>query len=744
MLKKRLFIVSNRLPITIEQKDNGFTSRPSSGGLVSAITGYLQKGGQETFSETFWAGVPGCTEKTWAIAMNSLSGSQYGYLPIFLNWKKYELYYNGFSNSVLWPLFHYFPSFVDYNSSYYEAWLEVNGVFAEKLGAQLRKDDVVWIHDYHLLPLAGLLRKRIPTLTIGFFLHIPFPSYELFRLIPKGWQRSILSGMLGADLIGFHTIDYASHFLSSVEEVLQIEHDGQLIWWENRQVKADAFPIGIDFEKYNHACDDPKVKEVRKQYLELKGTRKLIFSVDRLDYTKGVANRLKSYQHFITSFPEYKGNVIFVLVIVPSRDVIIKYAERKKIIDEAVGNINSSLGSVVWQPIIYKYGHLSFEELIALYTACDLALITPLRDGMNLVSKEFVASRKDGHGALVLSEMAGAARELTEALLVNPNDIGEMAVAIKTGLEMSEASQRDRLVEMQDRIRRYDVFVWAADFFRELTAVKKDQLEFEIKFLDAVTRIELLDAYARAARRILLLDYDGTLVPFAKFPGAAAPTPDVLEILSAISDNPLNEIYIVSGRDSHTLEKWFSGMSVGLIAEHGAKVRHKNGAWETAVNDPAEDWKSKMEKIMQGYVDKCPHTFIERKDYSIAWHYRNADLGDGAVRARELYDDLIGPANQMSLNVLNGHKVIEVRLKGINKGAAINRIVTSANYDFILCIGDDETDEDMFKKLAGRPDAFTIKVGNEASFAKYNLHNPAMVQALLQTVSSYAPGPPQG
>ncbi|HWB91910.1 MAG TPA: trehalose-6-phosphate synthase, partial [Puia sp.] len=356
MLKKRLFIVSNRLPITIEQKDNGFTSRPSSGGLVSAITGYLQKGGQETFSETFWAGVPGCTEKTWAIAMNSLSGSQYGYLPIFLNWKKYELYYNGFSNSVLWPLFHYFPSFVDYNSSYYEAWLEVNGVFAEKLGAQLRKDDVVWIHDYHLLPLAGLLRKRIPTLTIGFFLHIPFPSYELFRLIPKGWQRSILSGMLGADLIGFHTIDYASHFLSSVEEVLQIEHDGQLIWWENRQVKADAFPIGIDFEKYNHACDDPKVKEVRKQYLELKGTRKLIFSVDRLDYTKGVANRLKSYQHFITSFPEYKGNVIFVLVIVPSRDVIIKYAERKKIIDEAVGNINSSLGSVVWQPIIYKYG----------------------------------------------------------------------------------------------------------------------------------------------------------------------------------------------------------------------------------------------------------------------------------------------------------------------------------------------------------------------------------------------------
>jgi trehalose 6-phosphate synthase/phosphatase len=618
--------------------------------------------------------------------------------------------------------------------------MEVNGIFAEKLSAQLRKDDVVWIHDYHLLPLAGLLRKRIPTLTIGFFLHIPFPSYELFRLIPKTWQRSILSGMLGADLIGFHTIDYATHFLSSVEEALQIEHNGQFVWWENREVKADAFPISIDFEKFHGAYDDPKVKAMRDKYLELKGTKKMIFSVDRLDYTKGVANRLKGFEQFLSSYPEYKGNVIFVLVIVPSRDVIIKYAERKKIIDEAVGNINSSKGDVVWQPIIYKYGHLAFEELIALYTACDLALITPLRDGMNLVSKEFVASRKDGHGALVLSEMAGAARELTEALLVNPNDIGEMAAAIRTGLEMSEETQRERLTEMQDRIRQYNVYTWADDFFRELTAVKEEQLEFEIKFLDLVTKMELLDHYARAAKRMLLLDYDGTLVPFTKFPAAAVPPPDILGTLRVIAENPLNEVYIVSGRDSQTLEKWFAGMPIGLIAEHGAKVRHKNGAWESSATPPAEDWRSKMEKLMQGYVNKCPHTFIERKDYSIAWHYRNADLGDGAVRARELYDDLTRPAAQLSLNVLNGNKVIEVRLKGINKGAAVGRLLAAQKYDFILCIGDDQTDEDMFKKLATRTDAFTIKVGNEASFAKYNLHNPAMVQALLQTVSAYAPG----
>ncbi|MBS1607108.1 MAG: bifunctional alpha,alpha-trehalose-phosphate synthase (UDP-forming)/trehalose-phosphatase [Bacteroidetes bacterium] len=742
MQKKRLFIVSNRLPITIEQTENGVTSRPSSGGLVSAITGYLEKGGSESFSETFWAGVPGCTEKIWSVATGGIASAPYSYLPVFVNWKKYELYYNGFSNSVLWPLFHYFPSFVDYNTSYFDAWLEVNGIFAEQLAAKLRKDDIVWIQDYHLLPLAGLLRDHLPGLTIGFFLHIPFPSYELFRLIPKNWQRTILSGMLGADLVGFHTIDYALHFLASVEEVLQVEHDGQHMWWENRRVKTDAFPISIDFEKFHHAFDHPSVDEMRRRYLELKGTKKMIFSVDRLDYTKGVANRLKGYEAFISSYPEYRGNVIFVLVIVPSRDVIIKYAERKKIIDESVGNINSSRGDVVWQPIIYKYGHLSFDELVALYTTCDLALITPLRDGMNLVSKEFVASRKDGRGVLVLSEVAGAARELTEALLVNPNDAAEMAAAIKAGLEMSPEAQRERLTEMQDRIRTYNVYTWAADFFRELAVVKDAQLEFEIKFLDKVTKVELLDSYSKAGKRLLLLDYDGTLVPFARFPGAAAPDAVLLGILRALGENFLNELYIVSGRDSQTLEKWFDGIPVGLIAEHGAKVRHRDGDWETSTIAPSGDWRSKMEKIMQEYVEKCPHTFIERKDFSIAWHYRNADLVDGAVRARELYDDLMRPAGQMSLNVLNGHKVIEVRMRGINKGAAVGHILGRDNYEFVLCLGDDQTDEDMFKKLATREDAFTIKVGNEASFAKYNLHNPAMVQALLHTMASYAPARP--
>lgn len=742
MQKTRLFIVSNRLPVTLEQKENSYIARPSSGGLVSAITGYLNKEGKKNFSETIWTGVPGCSEKVWNSAMNGIKDTSYGYLPVFVNWKKYELYYNGFSNSVLWPLFHYFPSYVDYNHAYYDAYMEVNAIFADRIADLARKDDVVWIQDYHLLPLAEMLRKKIPSLTIGFFLHIPFPSWELFRVIPKQWQHTLLTGLLGADLIGFHTVDYATHFLSSIEEVLRVEHDGQHIVWGNRQIKADAFPISIDFDLFHDAYDQQEIASIRQTYIDLKGNKKMIFSVDRLDYTKGVANRLKGFEEFIRSFPQYKGKVIFVLVIVPSRDSIVKYAERKKIIDESVGNINSSLGDVVWQPIIYNYGHLPFPELLALYTACDLALITPLRDGMNLVSKEFVASRKDRRGVLILSEMAGASRELTEALLINPNDVTEMASAIRTGMEMSPEDQHNRLTEMQDRISHYDVYTWAADYFDELNRIKRLQLEFEIKFLDNVTKINLLNSYAGAGKRLFLLDYDGTLVPFSKLPAQAVPGHGLLETLSLIAENPSNQVCIVSGRDSNTLETWFAHLPVTLIAEHGAKVRHPNGAWTTELAGTSNEWMQRTEKIMQEYTNKCPHTFIEKKQYSIAWHYRNADLGDGAVRARELFEDLVKATSQLPLNILNGNKVIEVRIKGINKGAAITRLLNADRHDFILCLGDDATDEDMFKKLARRPEAFTIKVGSEASFAKYNLHNPYMVQSLLETLSVYSPGKP--
>ncbi|MBN9482643.1 MAG: hypothetical protein BGO70_07205 [Bacteroidetes bacterium 43-93] len=735
---KRLFVVSNRLPLTIEHQNGTYECRQSSGGLVSAINSYLQSSGGHEFSETIWSGVPGCSEKIWQAAISSTPHGDYTYLPVFLQRKDYEQYYSGFSNSVVWPLFHYFPTYVDYNAAYFDAYIRVNEHFAEVLSAQLTSNDVVWIHDYHLLPLAGMLRKRMPGLTIGFFLHIPFPSYELFRVMPKPWQQMILTGMLGADLVGFHTVDYAAHFLNCAERVLKVQHDGQMIAWDNRQVRADAFPISIDFEQFNNAYSEDGVATMRDQYLQVKGDKKMVFSVDRLDYTKGLSNRLRGYEQFLQDNPDYMSKVIFVLVVVPSRDSITKYAERKKMIDEFIGSFNSRMGDISWQPVLYKYGHLSFDELMGLYTACDVALITPLRDGMNLVSKEFVASRKDKLGVLILSEMAGASKELTEALLINPNDTSEIADMIKAGFEMDPNEQQVRMAAMQDRISTYNVNTWAADFFEQLYHVKSQQLAFEIKFLDNASRIQLLDAYGTSTKRLLLLDYDGTLTPFAKLPSMAVPGRDVLDALQQLADNPANDVYIVSGRDANTLEEWLGALHVGLVAEHGAAIKHPDGLWEKTIIAEHVTWRPQIEAIMQNYVSKCPNSFIEQKEHSLAWHYRNADKVLGTLRARELYELLMAQTEGLSLNVLNGNKVIEVRMKGINKGMAAERLLLHDHYDFILSIGDDLTDEDMFKKLANVDGAYTIKVGNEASFAKYNLHTPQMVLSLLQTIGHYA------
>nr|MBA2746237.1 trehalose-6-phosphate synthase [Flavisolibacter sp.] len=379
---KRLFILSNRLPVTIWHEKDQIKVSNSSGGLVSAISSYINHSGNtgtEKFSEKFWVGIPGCSEKVWESATVQLTDDAFGYLPVFVPPKAYDQYYNGLSNSVLWPLFHYFPSYAEYNAQYFDNYIAANEAFVAALLSKLNDDDILWIHDYHLLPLAGKIRAHFPKITIGFFLHIPFPSFEIFRLMPSRWQEEFLKGMLGADLIGFHTIDYASHFLETIQMVLNIENEHHIVKYQNRLIKIDVFPISIDYEKYNSAYKLPEVASKRKTYREQFNQQKIIFSVDRLDYTKGVFCRLKAYERFLVKYPEFKEKVVFVMVIVPSRDTIKKYAERKTEIDGFIGDFNSRIGNITWKPVNYQYTHLDFHDLMALYTACDLALITPLR-----------------------------------------------------------------------------------------------------------------------------------------------------------------------------------------------------------------------------------------------------------------------------------------------------------------------------------------------------------------------------
>lgn len=717
------------MPLTVDEEKG---IQQASGGLITAIKSYLSyKESTDIFSEVIWAGVPGSNAGTWEKAIGKIDESSFTYLPVFVPDADYEGYYNGHANSLIWPLFHYFPSYAEYNAEWYESYLRINERFAETLLQNLRPGDTVWIHDYHLLPLAALLRKQIPELTIGFFLHIPFPSFELFRLLPKKWQKDALNGMLGADLIGFHTIDYASHFLQSVQMVLGLDNDRHIINYESRLVKVDVFPISVDFKKFHDAYDDPKVISLRQSLLEQMNGRKIIFSVDRLDYTKGVFNRLKAYESFLQQNPEYHEKVVFILVIVPSRDTISQYVERKREIDEFTSQINSRIGSIHWMPVIYQYNSLEFEEMVSLYSSCDLALITPLRDGMNLVSKEFVASRKDKKGVLVISEMAGAARELTDALTINPNDILEISQKIKEGLEMSPEEQAAHLENMQKRIANYDVNAWADDFMNALHNIKQKQKSFQIKFLDEYSRRIIFDAYRKAGKRLLLLDYDGTLVTFSSKPELAVPGNDLLQLINDLSLCEENDVFLISGRSSSWLDKHFGSLPVNLIAEHGARYKWKNSEWITEVQTHNE-WKEQVHNVMEMYVRRCANTFIEEKDFSMVWHYRNANNEQGKLRAFELVSELNDYIRNSHLQVLMGNKVVEVKQSGINKGNSIKKMIDQESYDFIFAAGDDRTDEDMFKALAHRKNAFTIKIGTEASYAQYNLHTPQMMISLLE------------
>ncbi|MCS3796910.1 bifunctional alpha,alpha-trehalose-phosphate synthase (UDP-forming)/trehalose-phosphatase [Niastella sp. OAS944] len=727
----RLIIISNRLPFSIDHEGDQLSLRQSSGGLVSAIKSYFESDSSTNrgFTEKLWLGVADFPQNEWTIVNEKLEGRDFQIIPLFLNKLVYKDYYNGFSNSVLWPLFHYFPNLVDYQAHYYDAYVRVNRSFADKLIPLLRPDDTIWIHDYQLMMLPEMLRTARPDITVGFFLHIPFPSYELFRTLPAEWKSSLLSGVLGSDLIGFHTHDYAQHFLQSVKMILGVDSNFHNIQYQDRLIKADLFPISIDYKKFNKACDDPETKqywtEIRKNF----EGKKIIFSVDRLDYTKGLMDRLHAFEHFLDQFPEWREKVVFILNIVPSRDDIQAYTERKQQIEQKIGTINGKVSTITWQPIIYRYTHLPFNELAALYKAADVALITPLRDGMNLVAKEYVASCSARKGVLILSELAGAANELNEALLVNPTDTNEVSRAINRALTMPVEEQQHRMILMQQRLSDYDVIKWVSDFLDQLSNVKLEQEKQQVKVLDEKTSSQIHLHYQMAKSRCLLLDYDGTLVPYAKLPKDATPNEELRALLTGLTADPKNNVVIISGREARTLETWLGDLPLMLVAEHGASFKPKNDQWQQTVSIP-DQWKNEIRPIMQLFVTHCVGSFIEEKTNTLAWHYRNTHPDLGFTRSRELINNLSQLLQNTMLQVVDGNKVVEVRMSGFDKGIMALKIVNDLQPDFVLCMGDDTTDEDMFKALGER--AYSIKVSNGPTAAQYTVFSQIKVLQLLK------------
>ncbi len=698
----KLIIISNRLPVKIKEEAGEYK-------IVR--------------SEVGWPGMYIDSPEEKKQIDNRLVDLDFH--PVHLTPEQIEKYYEGYSNSTLWPLCHYFFSYIEYNSDYWIAYKKVNQLFCRAALRIIEPGDTVWIQDYQLMLLPAMLRGKTTGVSIGYFHHIPFPSYELFRGLPE--RAEILHGLLGADLIGFHTYDYMRHFISTVYRVLNVDCNLDEIQMEDHMAEVDAFPMGINYDLYRDAILDPVVSKKAKELKSSFGSHKLILAVDRLDYSKGILIRLRSFLGFLEKHPEYHGKVSLVMIVVPSRDTVDLYADLKTKIDEMTGLINGRYSTINWTPVYYFYRSFSFEELTAMYHIADIALVTPLRDGMNLVAKEYLAAKRDQPGVLILSEMAGAAIELSDAIIVNPTDTNEIEEAIQQALEMSVDEQMVLLKKMQNVISKHTVKQWAGDFIQELEDIKARNEKMSRKIVESESLKQIRKRYQQAHKRLLLFDYDGTLSRFYNDPSQARPTKELLALLTDLSADPHNKVVINSGRDKDTLENWFGHLPIGLAAEHGTFYKEE-GVWHSRINEI--EWDDEILHILEQTISRTPRSKMEVKKTALVWHYRNVDIWLADLRVNQLIRKLISPCTRLNLQIMRGNKVIEIKTADYNKGYEAKRLLAQDSYDFILAIGDDTTDEDMFAALP--KDAITVKIGTVSELAKYDLPAQSMTLPFLR------------
>jgi len=721
----RLILVSSRLPVSVEKRAGSIGVKGSIGGVATGLGSFHYS------HDSLWVGwaeVPEArlTPEEHQSVRTELA-EKHRCVPVFLSAADVHGFYTGFSNGTLWPLFHHFPRYTEFDAKNWAAYERVNRKFCDAVVDVAQPGDTIWVNDYQLMLLPRMLRDRLPDARIGFFLHIPFPSFEVFRILP--WRREVLEGLLGSDLIGFHTYDYARAFLNSARRILGIEEQHGRMVVDERLVTADAFPMGIDYERYRQGAATTQARRNAEQIRVGNGGRKLVLSVDRLDYTKGIPERLSAYDAFLDRYPEWKDRVTLVCLTVPSRTRVGEYRMLKERVERLVGAINGKHGSFRWTPVRYLYRSLSFPSLLGMYAASDVAYVTPLRDGMNLVAKEYVAAHGSEDGVLVLSEMAGAARELGEALQVNPHDQMAMVEALHQALTMDPEEQRARMASMRNRVSRYTVRRWAEEFLGSIERVKLAQLAYDSHLLHEQQRDRLIRSFREADQRLLLLDYDGTLVPFASSPRHARPSAQVREVLGKLASDPRTKVVVISGREREPLEEWLGDLPIDMVAEHGVWLRSEDGGWVTS-EPMSDDWKPRVLPILDSFVDRTPGSFLEEKDFSFAWHYRvvNPDLAE--TRVAELKDSLLGIVGDLDLAIMEGNKVLEIKSARVNKGSAAHRWMGPAEDGFILAIGDDRTDEDIFEMAPGN--AWTIKVGRGSTHACFSVRGIDDVHELLR------------
>jgi trehalose 6-phosphate synthase/phosphatase len=720
----RLILVANRLPVSLDLSDGQVKVQDSAGGLATGMRGL---GKQE---QTSWVGWPGgmpSSDEQRAEVDRKLA--EHSSTPVYLSSQEAERFYEGMSNSVIWPLFHYLVDRMPLFVRNYDEYRAVNQRFADIVCERATEDDSIWIHDYHLLLLPQLIRERLPRARIGFFLHIPFPSSEIFRLLPH--REDLLRGMLGSSVIGFHTFSYARHFSNALLGNLGIEPELDRVDVDGRNVSIGVFPMGIDVAAFERLAAAPELPERISALRRAQNVEQLILGVDRLDYTKGIPRKLLAMERLLERSPQYRGKVRLLQIAVPSRENVAEYKSLRADVEGLVGRINGSSGSLHDAPIHYLYQPVAQTELVASYRAAEIMAVTPLRDGMNLVAKEYVASRIDGDGVLVLSELAGAASELGEALTVNPYDVESLASTLDRALTMPETERRERMAALRDKVRARPVELWARQF---VTALESDERTTEPR--DLRSNSAELDALARelATRQevLLALDYDGTLVKITSNPERARPDGTLRELLTMLAAMPGVEVCIVSGRTQSSLAAWFGELSIDLVAEHGVWSKRANEPdWKCHIEPSALGWLPEAKNILQTYVERAPGAFVEEKTAGLSWHYRLVDPYLGLALARELRVHLIRYFAQAPVSVLAGRKVIELRPHGIDKGSAIRDSLGLLRQNVsVAAAGDDRTDEDLFAVLP--EGSLSLCAGTLATRAGCRVSGPDQVRRFLR------------
>uniref|UniRef100_K3W4W4 Uncharacterized protein n=1 Tax=Globisporangium ultimum (strain ATCC 200006 / CBS 805.95 / DAOM BR144) TaxID=431595 RepID=K3W4W4_GLOUD len=780
-------------------QDDSWQYIPSDTGFKSAIE-YLSEG-----NNVQWISWPGAViDDSSQDGVRRKLESEYNCRPVFLTNEMLDLFHNQFCNEILWPLFHSLPQRSDSRllenfADKYESYVGANQKFLDAVSEIYKDGDLVLVCDYQLMNLPGLLRRRFPDITCGFYFHSPFPSSEFFQMLPA--REALLHGILGADLVVFNHFDYIRHFLNVCTRMLGLESSPSRVEYNGRLISLGICPMGIDPLKYEVTPSVlSQIEALKKQQEDVK----IIIGVHKLDFCKGIPEMLEAMDYLLQHYPEYRGKVVlFAVVREAGRTASSQYQMLNRQINELVGRVNGKFGTAEYTPVRYLQRSIDHDQLVALYNSADVGIITSIKEGINLQAMEFIAAQKDTcRGVLVYSEFAGCASSFQGALLVNPMHIEQVAASIDTALKMSTTTKRIRHQQLSRYVNTYTSTLWAQRIMSALNEAAATAQEYNR--LEKLDTTQLLGYYERSQRRLFLLDYDGTLVNYQSMAELAEPSPALLASLEELSADPHNAVYIISGRNKSRLQEWFGHLSrVGLAAEHGywfrPAAKHPaasfkgeenddvlsaeptkddaytaiNGdlqtndddalldadgsptaaaaglesvPWQCMFSDVELEWRDEVESILEHFTERTPGSLLDIKDCSYTWHFRDADPTFGLKQAKDLqlhFDQMLRD-RPVGIVMCRIKKYVTIRPWRVNKGRAVSRILeyesetpyfTSLDFDFILAVGDERTDEDMFNVVQGS-NCYTCTVGHKVSRAQYYLDDPDDVLRVLTAMTS--------